>query len=131
MTHRQREARGNISFWNGELTVLVDKLKAHVDRTNLEIIGVELFGRDCTYATVERLRALRDMAAAENSLAGAGMQLGAGLELAAQLMPRQAGQGTAGDGLADRLRLLQSLLEQKLITQEDFESRKRALLERI
>lgn len=28
VTHRQREARGNISFWNGELTVLVDKLKA-------------------------------------------------------------------------------------------------------
>ena len=84
-----------------------------------------------SYEQLERLRALRDMAAAENSLAGAGMQLGAGLELAAQLMPRQAGQGTAGDGLADRLRLLQSLLEQKLITQEDFESRKRALLERI
>ena len=84
-----------------------------------------------SYEQLERLRALRDMAAAENSLAGAGMQLGAGLELAAQLMPRQAGQGTAGDGLADRLRLLQSLLEQKLITQEDFESRKRALLEQI
>lgn len=40
------------------LAAAYDKLKAHVDRTNLKIIGVELFGRDCTYATVERLRAL-------------------------------------------------------------------------
>ena len=28
VTHRKREARENISFWNGELTALVDKLKA-------------------------------------------------------------------------------------------------------
>lgn len=86
-----------------------------------------------SYEQLERLQALRAMAAAENGLAGAGMQLGAGLELAARLLPSPPEQGRrpSGDELADRLRLLQNLRDQGLITQEDFENRKRALLEQI
>lgn len=87
-----------------------------------------------SYEQLEQLQALRDMAGAENSLAGAGLQLGAGVELAARLLPRrtdQERQRPSGDELADRLRLLRQLLDQGLITGEDFENRKRALLELI
>lgn len=34
------------------------KIAAYVAQTNLEIIGTEIYGENCTYATVERLRAL-------------------------------------------------------------------------
>lgn len=40
------------------LEAAYDKIKAAVDKTNLTIIGKELFGEDCTYKTVEALRAL-------------------------------------------------------------------------
>nr|WP_288555526.1 iron-containing alcohol dehydrogenase family protein [uncultured Mediterraneibacter sp.] len=35
-----------------------EKIRSYVTRTNLEIIGTELYGTDCTYKTVERLRNL-------------------------------------------------------------------------
>ena len=41
------------------LEAAYDKIKAAVDKTNLTIIGKELFGEDCTYKTVEALRALQ------------------------------------------------------------------------
>ena len=34
------------------------KIRQYIAQTNLEIIGVELYGSDCTYATVEKLRSL-------------------------------------------------------------------------
>ena len=34
------------------------KIRTYVTKTNLEIIGVELYGSDCTYETVEKLRQL-------------------------------------------------------------------------
>lgn len=40
------------------LAAALDRIRAAVDETNLEIIGTELYGIDCTYAAVERLRAL-------------------------------------------------------------------------
>ena len=38
------------------LDAAYDKLKSYVDQTSLVIIGRELFGENCTYDTVERLR---------------------------------------------------------------------------
>lgn len=40
------------------LAAAYNKIASYVEQTNLEIIGKELFGKDCTYATVEKLRAL-------------------------------------------------------------------------
>ena len=40
------------------LDAAYDKIAAYVAQTNLEIIGTEIYGENCTYATVERLRAL-------------------------------------------------------------------------
>lgn len=36
------------------LDAAFDKIKAAVDQTNLEIIGKELYGKDCTYQTVRK-----------------------------------------------------------------------------
>ena len=83
-----------------------------------------------SYERLEQIQAMRDAARSENGLAGAGLQLGTGLELAAQLLAPSA-RSSATDDLAERLRLLQQLLQEGLISQEDFEDRKRALLERI
>lgn len=33
-----------------------DKIKSYVEQTNLEIIGKEIYGENCTYSAVERLR---------------------------------------------------------------------------
>ena len=83
-----------------------------------------------SYERLEQIQAMRDAARSENGLAGAGLQLGTGLELAAQLLTPSA-RSSATDELAGRLRLLQQLLQQGLISQDDFEERKRALLDRI
>lgn len=40
------------------LAAALDKIKEAVSHTALEIIGVELYGNDCTYETVDILRAL-------------------------------------------------------------------------
>ena len=40
------------------LAAAYDKIASYVEKTNLVIIGKELFGKDCTYATVEKLRKL-------------------------------------------------------------------------
>lgn len=80
-----------------------------------------------SYERLEQIQAMRDAARSENGLAGAGLQLGTGLDLAARLLTPAA---TAPDP-AERLRLLQQLLQQGLISQDDFAERKRALLESI
>ena len=38
------------------LNAAEDKIRAYVAKTNLEIIGTKLYGTDCTYATVKKLR---------------------------------------------------------------------------
>lgn len=40
------------------LAAAEEKIRAYVAKTNLTIIGTELYGTDCTYKTVETLRAL-------------------------------------------------------------------------
>lgn len=83
-----------------------------------------------SYERLQQLEAMRDAARSENGLAGAGLQLGTGLDLAARLLA-PAASPAAADDLTERLRLLHQLREQELISQEDFEERKRALLARI
>ena len=41
-------------LWNAAY----DKIESYVKQTNLEIIGREIYGENCTYATVEKLRAM-------------------------------------------------------------------------
>ena len=40
------------------LDAAYDKIRAYVEQTDLEIIGKEYYGENCTYATVEKLRSM-------------------------------------------------------------------------
>ncbi len=87
-----------------------------------------------TYTELEKLRALRDAARNEGGLAGSGVQMGVGLEMgrqmgaASQLMNER---NTPGDDLSRRLARLRLLRDENVITDADYEAKKRELLNEI
>jgi len=87
-----------------------------------------------TYAELEKLRALRDAARNEGGLSGSGVQMGVGLEMgkqmgaATQLMNERS---TADDELSRRLARLRLLRDENVITDADYEAKKRELLNEI
>ena len=87
-----------------------------------------------TYAELEKLRALRDAARSEGGLAGAGVQMGVGIEMGRQMgavsgsAGRNGAAQTTDEELAQRLRRLKLLLDEHVITQDDYEQMKRQLL---
>lgn len=84
-----------------------------------------------TYAELEKLRALRDAARNEGGLSGSGVQMGVGLEMgkqmgaATQLMNERS---SADDDLSRRLARLRLLRDENVITDADYEAKKRELL---
>ena len=84
-----------------------------------------------TYAELEKLRALRDAARNEGGLSGSGVQMGVGLEMgkqmgaATQLMNERS---SADDDLSRRLARLRLLRDENVITDADYEVKKRELL---
>lgn len=87
-----------------------------------------------TYAELEKLRALRDAARNEGGLSGSGVQMGVGLEMgkqmgaATQLMNERS---AADDDLSRRLARLRLLRDENVITDADYEAKKRELLNEI
>ena len=87
------------------------------------------------YERVQKLGALRDAAKNEGGLAGAGLQLGAGVQLAKDIF-KQEGATTAKDAPAaqpnndptNRLRELKTLLDENLITTDEYNEKKQELL---
>lgn len=76
-----------------------------------------------SYAEFERLKALREAARNPGSLAGAGLQLGAGAELGRQL----TGAAAPPDP-AEQLQKLKQLLDAGVITAAEFAAKKKAWL---
>ena len=84
------------------------------------------------YVQLEKLRALRDAARNEGGLAGAGLQVGAGLELSKSLISETEKQtNDAGIDPVTQLKKLKMLLDEKIITQEEFDEKKRDLLAKL
>ena len=87
------------------------------------------------YERVQKLGALRDAAKNEGGLAGAGLQLGAGVQLAKDIF-KQEGATTAKDAPAaqpnndptNRLRELKTLLDENLITTDEYNEKKQEIL---
>ena len=82
-----------------------------------------------TYVELEKLKALRDAARNEGGLAGAGLQLGAGMELGKTFNAEKETQLNASS--ADpvvKLQQLKILLDEGIITQEDFDAKKKEWL---
>ena len=85
-----------------------------------------------SYEEMQRLQALRDAARNEGGLAGAGIQMGVGLELGRKISTAAAtsSSGTETEGL-DLLRKLKILLDEGIITQEDYDIKKQELLKEL
>ena len=76
---------------------------------------------------MQKLEALRDAARNEGGLAGAGLQLGAGVQLAQDIFKEQ---GAGGDA-AERLCKLKKLFDEQLITEEEYEQKKNEILSKL
>src|SRR6218665_2265844 len=78
------------------------------------------------YVELEKLRALRDAAKNEGGLAGAGLQIGAGLELGKTVFSKK--EELTGENNQDdvyiKLKRLKLLLEEKILTQAEFDQKK-------
>lgn len=81
---------------------------------------------DLDYVSMQKLEALRDAARNEGGLAGAGLQLGAGVQLAKDVFKTQA-----ADDSIERLRKLKKLLDEQLITEEEYEKKKNEILSQL
>ena len=81
---------------------------------------------DLDYVSMQKLEALRDAARNEGGMAGAGLQLGAGVQLAKDVFKTQV-----ADDSTERLRKLKKLLDEQLITEEEYEKKKNEILSQL
>ncbi|QIX61656.1 SPFH domain-containing protein [Hymenobacter sp. BT18] len=85
------------------------------------------------YAELEKLKALRDAARNESGLAGAGLQLGAGAELG-RVFATEKQEATSTPTSVDPVQQLQKLkllLTEGIITQEEFDTKKKGWLDQL
>ena len=85
------------------------------------------------YVELEKLKALRDAARNEGGLAGAGLQLGVGVELGRAFATQkdQALAAPAGADPVQQLQKLKLLLTEGIITQEEFDTKKKPWLDQL
>lgn len=85
-----------------------------------------------SYTELEKLRALRDAARNEGGLAGTGLQLGVGMELGKKFNEQTDGFISAGNSdAAEKLRKLKILLDEEIISQADFDTKKQEILSKM
>ncbi|EDM35138.1 putative transmembrane protein [Pedobacter sp. BAL39] len=86
-----------------------------------------------SYLEIEKLEALRDAARNEGGLAGAGLQVGFGMELGKALDDKKqelTADSTDTDPVV-KLQRLKLLLDEGILTQEEFDSKKKEILSRM
>ena len=86
---------------------------------------------DLDYVSMQKLEALRDAARNEGGLAGAGLQMGAGLQLAQDIFKTQGKENSREGEITDRLRKLKVLFNEQLITEEEYEKKKNEILSKL
>ena len=110
-----------------EQVVLPPEVQATIDR----VAGTRAVRDEevAKFQKVQAMNALRDAAATGGGgdlAAGAG--IGAGFVIAKQLLDQQAGAAPAAESVESKLAKLKSLLEKGLITQDDYEAKKKQIL---
>ena len=82
-----------------------------------------------TYVELEKLRALRDAARNEGGLAGAGLQLGVGMEIGKTFdVAKEEQLNAPAVDAVTKLQQLKLLLDEGIITQEEFDDKKKEWL---
>lgn len=120
-----------------EATSFNDETVARINKiadSRSDAIAAEQVG--LSYIDSEKLKALRDAAKNEGGLAGAGLQLGAGFELAKSFDLNKSGvissqPSSSNDDIVNQLKKLKSLLDDGILTQDEFDNKKKQILERI
>ncbi|MFA4868767.1 MAG: SPFH domain-containing protein [Pedobacter sp.] len=86
-----------------------------------------------SYPEIEKLRALRDAARNEGGLAGAGLQLGFGLEIGKTLNDKKEELSTYNSAVDPvvQLQKLKLLLDEEILTQEEFDAKKKEILSKM
>jgi membrane protease subunit (stomatin/prohibitin family) len=85
-----------------------------------------------TYIEMEQLKALRDAARNEGGLAGAGLQLGVGMDLGQTFhVAKEAQLNAPAADPVTKLKQLKLLLDEGIITQEEFAAKKKEWLEKM
>ncbi|MGQ7855189.1 SPFH domain-containing protein [Pedobacter sp. WC2501] len=86
-----------------------------------------------SYVELEKLRALRDAARNEGGLAGAGLQLGFGMEMGKVLdnKKEELTSFRTGTDPIEYLKKLKLLLDENILTQQEFDQKKKEILDRI
>lgn len=79
---------------------------------------------DLSYVELEKLRAMRDAAKNEGGLAGAGLQFGVGMELGKKLDEKADSTVKDTDEMGTKLKRLKLLLNEGILTQEEFDKKK-------
>lgn len=74
------------------------------------------------YVEHEKIKAMRDAARNEGGLAGAGLQLGAGMELGKGIMTDS--DKIDQNALIEKIRALKTLLDEGILTQDEFDAKK-------
>ena len=83
-----------------------------------------------SYVELEKLRAMRD-AARNEGLAGAGIQMGVGMELGKNILNQTEELIDKHPDIKEKLKTLQILVNENIITQEDYEAKKQELLSKL
>jgi len=92
-----------------------------------DVIAAQQAGLD--YIDMQKLQALRDAARNEGGLAGAGVQLGVGMELGKKFNEKKEEIiETNNEDAVQKLQKLKLLLDEQIITQEEFDTKKKELL---
>lgn len=84
-----------------------------------------------TYVEMEKLKALRDAARNEGGLAGAGLQLGVGMDLGKTFnVAKDAQLNADAPDIVSKLQQLKLLLNEGIITQQEFDDKKKEWLDK-
>lgn len=83
-----------------------------------------------SYVELEKLKALREAARHAGGLAGAGLQVGVGAELGRLLASQASPLSSPPADPAEQLQKLKQLFDAGVITQEEFEAKKKAWLDK-
>lgn len=128
----------NLTDFRIEATSFNDETVARINKiadSRSDAIAAEQVG--LSYVDNEKLKALRDAARNEGGLAGAGLQLGAGFEIAKSFdldkngTTNSASEKQSNDEMINQLKKLKSLLDDGILTQDEFDTKKKQILERL
>lgn len=116
-----------------EATTFDEETQARINKiANMTSEALSAAEVGLNYVELEKLKALRDAAKNEGGLAGAGLQIGAGLELSKSLTSKkdELTSDTTDDAIT-QLKKLKLLLDEGILTQEEFDQKKKDILNRI